>query len=227
MAKRLFDLIAASCAIVVLSPVLVIAALAILIGDGRPVLYRARRTGIDGTEFTLFKFRSMRNAQGTARSVVTSTDDPRIFTAGQMLRKSKVDELPQLFNILRGDMSIVGPRPEDPAIVDKHFSTTYWETLFVRPGLASPGSIYNYTHGEKLLVHEKAEDTYVKKLLPTKMALDRVYVRNQSFIYDLRLIARTLQTIAVVSAGRVNFDEPPEMPAARRLLDDGSEKAAA
>jgi len=229
MAKRLFDLVASLLALIVLSPVMACAAIAILIADGMPVFYPARRSGVGGKEFTLLKFRSMKNAKGQGGSVVTSANDPRIFTVGQVLRKTKVDELPQLINILRGDMSVVGPRPEDPGIVENYFTHSERTTLDVRPGLASPGSIYNYTHGEQLLTDDHAEDAYVEKLLPIKMALERVYLERQSMWYDLRLIIRTLIVIAAVAVGRKSFADPPEMDRAQELLrhDQSNGRSAA
>lgn len=220
MAKRLFDIVASTIALVALAPVMVFAGIAILMADGRPVLYRTKRSGLDGMDFTLLKFRSMRNAPGQGGSVVTSANDPRVFAVGQLLRKTKIDELPQLLNILQGDMSVVGPRPEDPRIVEQYFTAAERTTLNVRPGLASPGSIYNYTHGENMLTDEHAEDVYVEKLLPIKMALERVYLERQSMPYDLRLIFRTLIVIAAVAMGRENFADPPEMDRARKLLNE-------
>lgn len=218
MAKRLFDIVASTIALVALAPVMVFAGIAILVADGRPVLYRTKRSGLGGTDFTLLKFRSMRHAPGQGGSVVTSANDPRVFAVGQLLRKTKIDELPQLLNILQGDMSVVGPRPEDPRIVEQHFTAAERTTLDVRPGLASPGSIYNYTHGENMLTDVHAENVYVEKLLPIKMALERVYLERQSMLYDLRLILRTLIVIAAVAMGREDFADPPEMDRARELL---------
>lgn len=220
MAKRLFDMVASLVALVALAPVMLCAAVAILIADGRPVLYRARRVGLDGQRFTLWKFRSMRLAQGQGGSVVTSAGDPRVFAVGRLLRKTKLDELPQLLNILRGDMSVVGPRPEDVSIVDEHFTAAQKETLSIRPGLASPGSIYNYTHGERMLTAADTENAYVVRLLPIKMALERVYLERQSMAYDIRLIVRTIATIVAVASGRTEFTDPPEMPRAQQLLAD-------
>jgi lipopolysaccharide/colanic/teichoic acid biosynthesis glycosyltransferase len=115
-------------------------------------------------------------------------------------------------------MSIVGPRPEDPEIVRSYYQPLHWETLRVRPGLASPGSIFNYTHGESLLGSETAERDYVERLLPLKLALDVVYVRRASLRYDAAIIARTLRVIAHSFLGSSDFRAPPELAAAERLL---------
>src|SRR5213076_532631 len=104
-----------------------------------------------GTCFTMYKLLTMHQRQPVQASRVTRHDYPRLFARGRLLRRTKIDELPQLFNVLRGDMSIVGPRHEDPDIVARHYTPLLRETLAVRPGLASPGSLYHYTHGDALL----------------------------------------------------------------------------
>src|SRR5690606_37591742 len=124
----------------------------------------------------------------------------------------------QLFNVLRGDMSIVGPRPEAPEIVDKYYSAFHRETLQVLPGLASPGSIYDYTHGEAQLGGEQSDERYAEVLLDVKLALDVVYVRHQSVVYDIRIMLRTIRTIAAMALGKQAFQDPPEMEEARQLL---------
>lgn len=214
--KRLFDVTASAVALLILSPLLVAAALGVRLSSPGPVLYRARRIGRHGVPFTMFKFRTMHisNAQG---SVITSSSDSRIFPLGRLLRALKIDELPQLWNVLHGEMSIVGPRPEDPKIVADHYDHLGHETLTVLPGLTCPGSVHFYTHGEQLVDDSDPETAYVRKLLPIKLALDVVYVRHMSLWYDLRLIARTAWTILQIAAGRRNFSEPVEMPAARQL----------
>lgn len=213
MAKRLFDLTVAGTALVVLAPLLLLIALGIRLSSPGPVLFRAERVGLGGRPFTMYKFRSMRH--GGSGSVISARDDQRVFAFGALLRKAKLDELPQLLNVVRGDMSIVGPRPEDPAIVSKHYTTEQRETLEVLPGLASPGSIYNYTHGEKLLAEGVAETAYVESLLPVKLALDMVYVRERSFVYDLEIVGRTVVTILKILAGTEEFPEPVELTKAR------------
>ena len=226
MVKRLFDVVCASAALLVTAPLLGIAALGIKLTDPGPVLFRARRVGFLGREFTMLKMRTMKVGGGSRGSrgsggegpVITGLNDDRVSKIGKILRRLKIDELPQLFNVLVGDMSIVGPRPEDPAIVRKYYSSTDLETLGVRPGLASPGSIYQYAEGDKLLTGADPETSYVDQLLKTKLALDLVYVRQASLRHDLAIIGRTLWTIAGVMLGKRRFSPPPEMPAARALL---------
>jgi lipopolysaccharide/colanic/teichoic acid biosynthesis glycosyltransferase len=222
MVKRLFDVVCAGTALLVTAPLLGIAALSIKLTDPGPVFFRARRVGYLGRQFTMYKLRTMKNGdggRGTGEgSRITGLQDHRVTTLGRFLRRTKIDELPQLFNVLRGDMSIVGPRPEDPAIVREHYSSTDLETLGVRPGLASPGSIYQYVEGDKLLTGKDPETSYVDKLLRTKLALDLVYIRRASLRRDIAVIGRTLWAIGAIAAGKRRFPAPPEMAAAKRLL---------
>jgi len=220
MVKRLFDVVSAAAALLVTAPLIGLAALGIKLTDPGPVFFRARRVGYLGRQFTMFKLRTMRSADSAdAGPVITGHQDDRVSPIGRILRRTKIDELPQLFNILRGDMAIVGPRPEDPAIVQQHYSSSDLETLSVRPGLASPGSLYQFTSGDHLLHADDPETHYVDKLLKTKLALDRVYIRRASLRSDLRIIGRTLATIGGVAIGRRRFNQPAEMAAARRLLE--------
>jgi lipopolysaccharide/colanic/teichoic acid biosynthesis glycosyltransferase len=170
----------------------------------------------------MYKFRTMHVA-ASGVSAITAQHDTRVFAFGRLLRRLKLDELPQLFNVLRGDMAIVGPRPEDLRIVEAYYAPAHLETLTVRPGLASPGSIYNYTHGERIIGNEDPERDYIERLLPVKLALDRVYVRNASLGYDIRIIGRTLCTIFAISAGRKEFAPPPEMGTAQALIKPASQ----
>lgn len=211
MVKRLFDVALAGAALLLSAPLLVAAGLGIRLASPGPILYRARRVGLRGREFTMFKLRTMHVAASSGGSVITAQHDRRVFRVGGWLRKSKIDELPQLINILRGDMSIVGPRPEDPAIVERHYTEAYRKTLMVRPGLASPGSIFNYTHGERMLSADQPERDYVERLLPVKMAIEMVYVRRAGVWYDVGIIARTVWVIAASLLGRREFADPPEL----------------
>ena len=219
MVKRLFDVVCAGLALVVSAPLLGLAAVGIKLTDPGPVLFRAKRVGYLGRQFTMYKLRTMRARQTSSKAAkITGHKDPRVFSFGRLLRKTKVDELPQLFNVLKGDMSIVGPRPEDPAIVRRHYSETDLETLGVRPGLASPGSIYQFVQGDRLLTGDDPEGRYVDQLLKTKLALDLVHIRRATMRRDLAIIGRTMWSIAAVVAGKRRFNPPPEMPAAKKLL---------
>ena len=218
IAKRLMDVVLSVIALVVLSPLLAVAALGIWLSDRTPILYRARLTGRDGHVFTMYKLRTMRVDHGAFRSIITADGDPRVFRFGAWLRRAKVDELPQLINILRGDMSIVGPRPEHPHIVERHYGPEHRELLRVRPGLTSPGTLYDYAHGDAIVGRSDPEHAYVDRLLPLRLALDLVYIRRASLAYDGALIARTIALIAAVVSGRRPHGDPPELAEARRLL---------
>jgi lipopolysaccharide/colanic/teichoic acid biosynthesis glycosyltransferase len=217
--KRLFDIALTALALVASLPVLLVAALGIRLSSPGPVLYRATRAGRRGKIFVMYKLRTMEvRAPLVEDSVITATHDTRVFRFGALLRRSKVDELPQLFNVLRGDMTVVGPRPEDPRVVAQHYTPEQWETLDVTPGLTSPGALYSTTHGETWLSARDAERDYYEHLLPLKLALDRVYVRHSSLLYDLGVIARTVTVVVGRAFGRRHFPDPPEMDEARRLL---------
>ncbi len=210
--KRALDVVLSATALLLLSPLLAAVAVAVPLASPGPAIYRARRAGVGGRPFTMYKFRTMHVGGGAP---ITAGDDPRVFPLGRLLRRLKVDELPQLFNVLKGDMSIVGPRPEDPDIVARHYAPMHMETLAVRPGLTSPGSVYYYAVGEETLRHGDAVDAYVERLLPVKLALDIVYVREASLAYDLSLVLRTAAVIAARAAGRRRFPDPPELRRAR------------
>jgi len=218
MAKRLLDIALSSISLVVLSPLFGLAAIGIRLSSPGPIFYRAQRVGVNQTKFVMYKFRTMHVDRRSLTSVITAKNDPRVFVLGLWLRRLKIDELPQLLNVLRGEMAIVGPRPEDPRIVGECYAQEHFETLCVLPGLASPGSIYNYTHGEQMLDTDDPEKAYVERLLPIKLALDMVYVREASLIYDLRIIFRTALTILAITLGKRHFADPPEMKKAQALV---------
>ncbi len=218
MIKRVLDVLLAGLALVVVSPILALAALAVRLSSEGPILYRARLTGRDGRCFTMYKLRTMHVDQVQWSSIITAARDPRVFRFGAWLRRVKLDELPQLVNILRGDMSIVGPRPEHPRIVANHYSPVDHELLRVRPGLTSPGTLYDYTHGEDIIGGVDPERSYVERFLRIRLALDHVYLRHASLRYDAALVGRTLALIAATLSGRRVFDLPPEYAEARLLL---------
>jgi lipopolysaccharide/colanic/teichoic acid biosynthesis glycosyltransferase len=165
--------------------------LAVKLYDGGPIFYRARRIGKDGKPFQLHKFRSMIVAADRSGQAITTCGDARVTPIGRILRRTKLDELPQLFDVLRGKMSLVGPRPEDPryvALYDLHQQ----EILKFRPGITSAASLL-YCHEERLLTGENWEQIYIDRVMPEKLAIDLAYFNSATPIADLRLI---LQTIA-------------------------------
>lgn len=218
MIKRGLDLLLASAALVATAPVIAIAAVAVRLASPGPALYLAPRVGRRGTTFRMYKLRTMHVDDGRATSVITAAGDARVFPVGALLRRSKIDELPQLINVIRGQMSLVGPRPEDPRIVARHYAPAHRETLGVRPGLTSPGSLYYFTQGERSIGQGAPESDYLERVLPLKLALDRVYVRRASLRYDLALMARTAVTIVAALRGRRDFPPPPELGEASALV---------
>ena len=159
----------------------------------------------------MYKFRTMRVDTSHTSSPITAASDSRVFPFGALLRATKIDELPQLVNVLKGDMSLVGPRPEAPEIVRGHYTPDDLITLQVPPGVTSPGTVYYYTHGESTLAADGTVDHYVKRLLPVKLALDRVYIERGRPLYDIRVILRTIGAILARILGRRRFPEPPEL----------------
>ncbi len=217
-AKRALDILLAGLALLAVAPLLALLAIGIRLAAPGPVFYRAQRIGQHRRPFTMYKLRTMRIGGSTSASVITANGDPRVFPLGRLMRQAKFDELPQLFNILRGEMSIVGPRPEDPRMVERFYAPFHYNSLAVPPGLTSPGSIYAYTHGEAQLDPRDAERSYGERLLPIKMALDLVYVRHLSVGYDIALIGRTVWMLATALFGRRTFPLPPELPEAQRIM---------
>lgn len=211
MVKRIFDVVLASFALIVLGPVILLAALGVKLGSRGPAFYLAQRAGVGGRPFTLYKLRTMHVDQGRQASAITATGDRRIFWWGSLLRKTKIDELPQLLNIIKGDMSIVGPRPEDMVNVQRFYGALGQYTLTVRPGLSGIGSIYYYTHGEKLLDVDDPETVYARELLPIKLALEAIYIRRMSVMYDVNIIVRTAIAIVQIACGRSEFQPVKEM----------------
>jgi lipopolysaccharide/colanic/teichoic acid biosynthesis glycosyltransferase len=189
-AKRSFDVIVAAIALVFLAPVFLLIALVIKLCSPGPVLYRGVRVGLNGTLFSMLKFRTMVvNAESLGGSA-TAADDQRLTKLGKLLRQYKLDELPQLLNVLSGDMSLVGPRPEVQKYVNL-YSPEEKAILGVRPGITDWASIWNSNEAAVLEGSRDPEKTYEELIRPTKVTLQLVYVRSHSFITDLRIIFHT------------------------------------
>lgn len=206
--KRCFDLLFAVCFLVVFSPVYLISWLIIKITSPGPAIYKAERVGKGGKLFKCYKFRSMRVDSGKVR-LTTLENDERIFPFGRFIRKTKIDEMPQVVNILKGEMSVVGPRPEDKENADKVYVGEYVHILDVKPGLTSTASLYDYTHGEKF----EDEESYEKEFMPKKLKLELYYVNHRSFWYDIVLVLRTAWLIVLKTCGKTDFEEPKELMA--------------
>lgn len=191
MARRLTDIVLALVGLAVLAPLLLAIAAAVRLHDGAPVIYKARRVGQHGREFRLFKFRTMVPAGGSS---VTVWADPRVTPLGRRLRRLKLDELPQLLNVLRGEMSIVGPRPEDPSYVAL-YTDEQRRVLSVKPGITGVAALA-YADEESLLHGEDWEATYRLTIMPAKLQLELDYLARRTARTDAELI---LQTVAVVA----------------------------
>ncbi len=204
--KRCFDLLFAVCFLVVFSPVYIISWLIIKIVSPGPAIYKAERVGKDGKLFKCYKFRSMRVDSGKVRLTTLENDD-RIFPFGKFIRKAKIDEMPQVVNILKGEMAVVGPRPEDKENADKVYVGEFVHILDVKPGLTSTASLYDYTHGELF----EDEESYEKEFMPKKLKLELYYVNHRSFWYDIVLVLRTAWLIIQKTCGKTDFKEPVEL----------------
>ena len=190
MLKRAFDIAASALGLIVLSPLLVLVALAIKLDSAGPVFYRATRVGKDSNLFRLVKFRSMKAGADQQGPGITTARDARITQVGRFIRLSKLDELPQLWNVLIGQMSIVGPRPEDPRYVAL-YTEEQRQVLTVRPGITSPASLA-YRHEEQMLHGDNWEQRYVEEVLPAKLAVDLEYARHPTLWQDILIIGKTL-----------------------------------
>lgn len=210
MAKRLFDLVFSLLSLLLLTPLFLLLMVVIKLSSKGPALYITERAGVAGKPFRLYKLRTMHIQKNPGDSKITATKDPRIFRFGSFLRSTKLDELPQLLNVIKGDMSIVGPRPEDIQIVRQHYDEIGRDTLLIRPGIASPGSLFNYTHSNLFLNDEAPEQSYIESLLPVKLGIEKVYVEDRNIFYDIRIIFRTLLTIVQIAIGKRSFDFPKE-----------------
>ena len=198
--KRLFDIICAFMGIIGTSPIWIISILLILISDWGPLFYFANRVGKDNQQFKMWKFRSMRVLRAHKEGAETSLrpEQDRIFWWGRIMRRLKIDELPQLLNILNGTMSIVGPRP---AAVDQLSITRGGENSIastVPCGLTSQSSLWDYIYGDKF----ENEDEYNQKVLPIRLKLDVYYVKNASFLGDIKLIIWTVLAILYTVIGK-------------------------
>lgn len=193
--KRLLDMICAGLGLVVLAPVLLLSILAVRLSSPGPVFFRQQRVGRNGRIFEIIKLRTMRLPVAGKVLQITIGKDPRITGAGSLLREWKLDELPQLWNVLAGDMSLVGPRPEVPQYVAFYPPALRDLVLSVRPGITDPCSIHLRNENEILAEVEDPERFYVETLLPEKLRISGDYVRTQSLFSDIGIIVRTLRVV--------------------------------
>ena len=192
--KRIFDICFSILGFLILSPFLIVVYLIISLTEGVPAFFVQMRVGKNFKLFKLIKFRTMIKEADKKGPVLTNDLDGRITKVGKILRKYKIDELPQLLNVLMGDMSIVGPRPEVPKYVEI-FKTDYREILKIKPGLTDYASIAFRNEEELLNRHDNIQDGYTQHILPEKIKLYHKYLNDQSFSTDLKIIFRTIWEI--------------------------------
>ena len=190
--KRFFDIVCAALGLLVLSPVLLVCALLVGLTSPGGVLFRQERIGKDGVPFTIYKFRSMR--KDNAGLKISTSRDTRITPVGRVLRKTKLDELPQLWNVLKGDMSFVGPRPEVREYTDL-YTPEQRQVLLLRPGITGLASIRYRNENELLTASDDPNRTYIEEIMPAKLALDLEYIPRACVSYDIKLILETLVTV--------------------------------
>lgn len=194
MMKRLFDIVASACGLILLSPLFFIVSVWIKLDSPGPVFYRQVRVGRYNKDFKIFKFRTMRVGADKGSLVTIGGRDPRVTRIGYYLRKFKIDELPQLINVFIGDMSLVGPRPEVRHYVN-YWTSEQLHVLDVRPGITDPASIKFRNENELMESAEDPESFYINVIMQEKLKLYLEYVHNASFWYDIKLIFKTIYTV--------------------------------
>lgn len=196
---RVFDFLVSLTGMVMLSPLFIVTALLIKLTSPGPILYSQKRVGRNGRLFSLYKFRSMVVNADRIGTSVTTGKDPRITKIGRILRKTKLDELPQLWNVLKGDMGFVGPRPDVPEIVN-NYTCAMKKILEVRPGITSNASLHLRNEEDLLSLAEEHDKAYEEIFVPAKVKLAMEHVHRKSFLFDFGIL---LQTVWVLTAGRI------------------------
>lgn len=194
MIKRLFDIFCSSIGLIILSPILLLLALLIKLESKGPVFFLQTRVGLNNTDFKLFKFRSMFMDAEKRGQLTVGMRDPRITRMGYYLRKFKLDELPQLLNVIKGDMSLVGPRPEVRKYVN-FYNTKQMQVLTVRPGITDYASIKFINENELLAQANDPEAFYISDIMPQKLELNISYIKQKGFFKDISLILKTFLKI--------------------------------
>ena len=194
--KRTFDLGIAILALLLLSPLFCLASLLAKLQSKGPVFYKAKRVGKDEVPFEMYKFRTMVVDADTLGGSLTTYRDTRITHIGRFLRWTKLDELPNLINVIKGEMSLIGPRPEAPDYV-KHYTEVQRQVLQVKPGMTGPSQLANRDEEQKLKGHSDAEHYYITELMPQKLALDLHYVATQSIAADIGWLLKTFWVVIV------------------------------
>lgn len=193
MGQRVLDVVISGLGLVLLSPLILLLSIWIKSDSRGPVLYRGERVGKDGRPFLMYKFRTMVLKADRIGPAVTYRDDPRITKVGRFLRRTKLDELPQLINVLKGEMSLVGPRPEDPSYV-AHYNAQQREVLRVKPGITGPTQL-QYRDEASMLGGDSADEDYLRRIMPEKVKLDLSYVQNRSLALYIKILWQTAITL--------------------------------
>lgn len=195
MAKRLLDILGSFIGLVIFSPLFLAVGIAIKLTSPGPVFYKGARVGKEGKRFRMYKFRSMVPNAEKLGGPSTPGDDPRLTSIGTFMKKYQIDELPQLINVFKGEMSLVGPRPEVPFYVDKMTEEEKRVILSVTPGITDWASLWNFHEGEILQGTPDPEQAYQEKILPKKRELQMKYVKERTFWQDIKIIFRTVLRI--------------------------------
>ena len=193
--KRFFDIIASLTGIIILTPFFILIFLAVVIGSGFPVFYMQTRVGKDGEDFKVFKFRTMFMDSDKKGLLTVGGHDKRITSVGYFLRKYKLDELPQLFNVLSGHMSLVGPRPEVRKFVEM-YNEEQKKVLSVRPGITDYASLEYINENDLLAKSDNPEQTYIKEVMPAKLRLNLKYIKEAGLVTDIKVIFKTIGKIS-------------------------------
>lgn len=193
--KRIIDVVISTLGLVLFMPILLVSAVAVKMGSEGPVLYRGMRLGKNGRPFGMLKFRTMIRHAEKLGTLATPDGDPRVTNAGKVLRQYKLDELPQLINVLKGDMSIVGPRPEASFYFRYYSAEEKWEILSVRPGITDYGSLRFHDEGKLLAGAEDPVKLYLETIRGEKVKEQLRYIREQSLLVDIKVILATIATI--------------------------------
>lgn len=217
--KRAFDILFGCLLMLAMIVTYPFVALGIKLSSPGPVLYVSTRIGKDGKPFRFYKYRSMHLDNGQFKGM--SEEQKRVFTVGKILRKTKIDELPQALNVVKGDISVVGPRPMLTTNVSKMYGGRYARVLCVRPGLTSYASLFDYTHGDALVAQR---EVYLSTIVPVKRELELYYVEHRGLWTDTRLIFRTAAIILAVVFGKKSFAYPPEYYEAKARLEALAER---
>lgn len=233
MTKRVFDVLVASAALLVVWPIILAGAAAVKLTSPGPAFYRARRAGLGGKPFDMYKLRTMYAGTDSVDRRVTAEHDERITPVGRALRKFRIDELPQFWNVLRGDMSIIGPRPEDWTIVERYYTPRQRRVLGVRPGIASPADVYwypDFAYHDPLPEGMSPQEHYVRRHLPAKSEQEIAYLEKHNLLVDLKVLLQTAHCVLVRSwlpperrplpPVEEAFDQPVEHVSGCQLLKD-------